>query len=100
MAYSPTEFYSEEGYTIVGYPFAVTTEKKVEKKYWNGKAVCIDNEGHNDYWTVGKAYVFKDGSTIADAGWTSWQYKSLAEINGEVPGSNRLGAKFIEFKGE
>ena len=36
-------------------------------KYYNGKMVCVENDGYY-WWTVGKIYEYKDGIVTADDG--------------------------------
>lgn len=92
LMYSPTNYYKGKGYEIVQYPFTSQAEIK-RPTYLNGKAVCVDDEGH-DYWTAGKVYTFVDGQTSYDDGVkTCDRYETLVEAGSE------LGAKFIEFKG-
>ena len=70
-------------------------EEPEKPKGWSGKVVCVDDDG-SQFVTAGKIYSFVDGWSKDNMGdkLFSAPMESLDEIN------RRVGAKFIEFKGE
>jgi hypothetical protein len=71
-------------------------EKKPEPQYYNGKIVCIDNDGY-DHWTVGKVYSIVNGvceNDHCDGSYIDAPIQSLEDIR------RWTSAKFIEYKGE
>lgn len=80
--------------------FERLNEKTEPKKFFNGKAVCIEKA--NDYcaYTVGKIYEFKDGKTTLDNG-TDYpangsEVTSIDDWNSHYP--HTALAKFLEIK--
>lgn len=76
----------KNGETIGGIKF-------VTENYYNGKLVCIDDDG-SPYWTVGKIYECVNGVLDSNkrVSYAFRKYESLEHIN------KCCGAKFIELK--
>ena len=86
-------FESNYSYVLDGYHPAPETEP--EPKYWNGKVVCVEEDG---FFTVGKVYEFRDGiirSNTGNAYNAEEPIKSLDDLN-----DGTWEPKFIEYKGE
>ena len=65
--------------------------------YYNGKVVCVDNEGNEYIYTIGKVYTIKDGVFSADDGklaFGQYKVKDFADF------CEQTRSKFIEYKGE
>lgn len=59
-------------WTYVDYQYEVvekvTKEVKETPKYYNGKVVCVENNIHDNEFTIGKVYEVKDGKVIDNFG--------------------------------
>lgn len=80
--------------------FERLNEKTEPKKFFNGKAVCIEKANDNCAYTVGKIYEFKDGATMLDNG-TDYpangsEVTSIDDWNSRYP--HIALAKFLEIK--
>jgi hypothetical protein len=64
---SPDDNFKFEVGAELAFNRLLKTETPVEKKFYNGKVICVDNAGHN-FYTKGKIYEFKDGRMIDDEG--------------------------------
>lgn len=45
------------------------TVKEEPKKPWNGRVICLDTKGWDEFYTKGKIYEMRDGHLIADSGY-------------------------------
>ena len=67
--------------TTIGYYYLFCSAERMKHgevpTYYNGKVVCVDTKGCDDYWTKGKIYQFVDGRTTSDGGCTTSQYTSF-----------------------
>lgn len=72
-----------------------------EPKLYNGKVVCVDNDGDAGL-TEGKVYKVEDGVMCWNNGEPmAWQFESLDDINRIFRYvATHTHARFIEFKGE
>lgn len=76
----------------------IGNEKPKETEYWSGKAVCVENRGIRDGFTVGKVYTFINGKTTDDYGCERPRGYRIKTLKGYEERTGIL--KFIEYKGE
>ena len=73
----------------------VGRETPKKEEYYNGKVVCIYNNGNSNCYTLGKIYQFKDGILTGDSGvkypiafkpvksfdeWSAWSTAKFIEV--------------------
>lgn len=87
----PHDTFSFEEGAKVAFERLLTPEKP---KYYNGKAVCVDNSSNESSFTVGKIYTFVDGRTTDNNGEKRHYFGDPCETLEEF--NKRFSAKFIE----
>lgn len=73
--------------------------ERYTKKLYNGKVVCIENEGNKRIHTVGKIYQFKDGILCGDNGLNypcEPYHNDSMKIHSFEEWADWTGSKFIE----
>lgn len=81
----------EDAYKVA---FDIKEDPKEEPLY-NGRVVCVDNNGNDLTYTVGKIYEFKDGKLTQDNGNV---FPMLTEIKTFKDWEELSGAKWLEIK--